>query len=157
MSAQPFLDLTDSPWIPVRDGDATGRALFRRHYSYRPYRDGRDPMLYVGPGEKLVLLTPCARGLFIWRRFLSNDGQSGVNCACFRNEGAGLSSDLIRAADAVAFDRRPGERHYTYVHPAKTAARRSRRHGPGHCFVMAGWQPCGITKWHRLAILERLP
>ena len=156
-AAQPSLLLTDDAWVATRDGDATGRALFRRHYSYKPYRDGRDPMLYVGPGEKLVLLTPCARALFIWRRFKSGDGQQGVNCACFRNEGAGLSSDLIRAADAVAFARWPGERHFTYVHPAKTAGRRSRRHGPGHCFIMAGWQICGITKWNRLVILERTP
>ena len=47
---QPFLDLFPERWIEAKDGDATGRALFRRHYSYKPYADDRDPALFVGPG-----------------------------------------------------------------------------------------------------------
>ena len=137
-------------WIAVRDGDDTARAIFQQHYSYRPYADGRRPMLFVGPGEKLVLVWPDASALFVWRRFISGDGQQGVNCAAFRNEGAGLSSDLIREADAIADERWPGERHYTYVNP-----RRVRSSNPGYCFLKAGWQRCGVTKWNRLRILER--
>ena len=117
--------------------------------------DGRKPKLFVGPGEKLVLVTPCRRGLFIWRKFISRDGQRGVNCAVFRNEGAGLSVHLIRAADLVADKRWPGERHFTYVDPAATASRRSRHAQLGECFIRAGWQPCGTTKSNRLTILER--
>jgi hypothetical protein len=150
---QPFLPLTAGAiWIAVRDGDATGRALFHRHYSYKPYRDGRNPALYVGPGEKMVLLTPCARALFVWRKFTSGDGQRGVNCAVFRNEGAGRSSDLIREADRLAWDRWPDEpRHYTYVNP-----RRVRSHNAGYCFLMAGWGRCGVTKWKKLLIFETI-
>jgi hypothetical protein len=151
LAEQPFL-IGGGIWIPVRDGNHTARSIFDRHYSRKQYADGRDPAQFVGPGEKLVLLTPCARALFVWRKFISCDGQQGVNCAVFRNEGAGLSSDLIRAADAVAFERWPGERHYTYV-----AGRKVRSSNPGYCFLMAGWQRCGITKWNRLLILERLP
>lgn len=40
------------------------------------------------------------KALWVWRRFKSGDGQEGLNCAVFRNEGAVLSSDLILAADA---------------------------------------------------------
>lgn len=152
MAEQRMLRLSGDTWVPVRDGNATGRALFRRHYSYRPYQDGRDPALFVGPGEKLVLLTPCARALFVWRRFQSDDGQDGVNCAVFRNEGAGLSSALIRAAECIAWDRWPGERLYTYVNPRKVASA-----NPGYCFLAAGWRRCGVTKRRRLMILERLP
>lgn len=151
--AQPFIPgVVPGPWLVARDGDETGRALFHRHYSYRPYADGRRPKLYVGPGEKLVLLTPCARALFVWRRFRNDDGQAGVNCAIFRNEGAGLSSDLIRAADDAAWERWPGERLYTYVNP-----RSIRSTNPGFCFLMAGWRRCGVTKHRRLLILEALP
>lgn len=150
-AVQPFL-LCDDVWVPVKDGNPTGRVIFRRHYAYKPYRDGRDPSLFVGPGEKLVLLTPCARALFVWRRFKSGDGQQGINCAVFRNEGAGLSSDLIRAADELAWERWPGERHYTYVNARKVESR-----NPGYCFLMAGWQRCGVTKWNKLLILERMP
>jgi hypothetical protein len=149
---QPYLPVLfeDAVWVVAKDGDATGRALFRQHYSYRPYADGRDPALFVGPGEKMVLLSPCARALFVWRQFRCGGDQQGVNCAVFRNEGAGLSSELIRAADAIADERWPGQRHYTFVNP-----RRVRSTNPGYCFLAAGWQRCGITKWNRLLILER--
>jgi len=149
VTVQAFLPLFTGKWVVIKDGDDTGRDLYRRHYSRRIYQDGRDPMLFVGPGEKLVMLTPCARALFAWRRFISNDDQQGINCAVFRNEGAGLSSDLIREADAIADERWPGERHYTYVNPRKI-----RSSNPGYCFLAAGWQRCGTTKGN-LMILER--
>ena len=113
-------------------------------------------MLFVGPGEKLVLSSPCRRALFVWRKFISADAQRGINCAVFRNESAELSSNLIRAADAIADRRWPGERHYTYVDASKTAARRGRRSDPGKCFLEAGWRRCGVTKVRRLVILEKM-
>src|SRR5215471_13092009 len=106
---QPFLPMIDFAWIEVKDGNDTARALFDQHYSRYHYADGRQPALFVGPGEKMVLLWPDARAVFVWRRFLSRDGQAGVNCAIFRNEGAGLSSDLIRLACERAWKRWPGE------------------------------------------------
>lgn len=147
---QPFL--FGEGWIAVKDGNTTARAIFDRHYSRKHYADGRKPNLFVGPGEKLVMLTPDARALFVWRKFISGDGQQGVNCAIFRNEGSRRSSELIREAAALADSRWPGERHYTYV-----SGRKIKSTNPGYCFVMAGWQKCGITKWNRLIILERLP
>jgi hypothetical protein len=152
LSTQPFLPITDQTWIPVKDGNLTGRSLFRRHYSYQQYRDGGDPALFVGPGEKMVLLTPDARALFVWRKFISGDTQQGVNCAVFRNEGSILSSDLIREADQLAWEQWPGERHYTYVNPRKV-----RSPNPGYCFLAAGWRKCGVTKWNRLLIFEKFP
>jgi hypothetical protein len=139
-------------WILAKDGNDTGRDIFDGHYSRRHYKDGRKPKLYVGPGEKMVLITPCAKGLFVWRKFISDDGQQGVSCAVFRNEGAGLSSDLIRAADAMAFERWPGERHYTYINCRKIRRKRD----PGRCFLKAGWQHAGWSK-SGLRILEKMP
>lgn len=95
----------------------------------------------------------CARALFVWRKFISADGQQGVNNAIFRNDGAGLSSLLITEAMRLAWDRWPGERLYTYVNPQ--AIRRKR--DPGRCYIRAGWRPCGETKWRRLLIFEALP
>jgi len=107
----------------------------------------------------MVLTTPCRRGLFVWRKFISGDDQRGINCAIFRNEGAGLSSWLIREADALADTRWPGERHYTYVDPRKV-----RSGNPGFCFKQAGWRLVRdergrprLTKHRRLLILERAP
>ena len=141
---------TPPTWLAIKDGDDEARRFFDRHYSRKAYADGRKPKLFVGPGEKLVLVTPCRRALFAWRKFISGDSQQGVNCAIFRNEGAGLSSWLIEEADAIADVRWPGERHYTYVNPRKVASR-----NPGYCFMQAGWRKCGETKWNRLLILER--
>lgn len=150
MNVQPFL--IGDGWMQVRDGNATARAIFDRHYSRYRYADGRDPKLIVGPGEKMVLVSACARALFIWRKFISGNGQNGVNCAAFRNEGAGLSSQLILDAMDLAWERWPGERFYTYVN-----ARKIRSTNPGYCFLTAGWRRCGITKWNRLHILEYRP
>lgn len=151
-ATQPLLPLTDAVWVPIKDADPTGVALFRRHYSFKPRKRGpqKQPH-FAGPGEKLVLLTPDARALFVWRKFKSGDEQPGVNCTVFRNEGAARSSDLIREADRIAWEKWPGERHYTYVNP-----RRVRSSNPGFCFLMAGWRKCGTTKARRLLVLERL-
>lgn len=148
MNIQPFL--FGDTWVEVKDGNDTARAIFDRHYSRKRYADGRLPLLFVGPGEKMVLMTPDARAIFAWRRFISGDGQEGINCAIFRNEGAGLSSDLVIAADKLADERWPGQRHFTYVNPRKV-----RSANPGYCFIRAGWRKCGVTKWNKLLILER--
>ena len=149
MNTQPFL--FGDGWIEVRDGNDTARNIFDRHYSRYRYADGRKPLIFVGPGEKMVLLTPDALALFVWRKFISADGQQGINCAIFRNEGPKQSSELIRQADALADERWPGERHYTYVN-----AKKIRSTNPGCCFKMAGWRFCGMTKRRGYHILERL-
>jgi hypothetical protein len=119
---QPFL-ISEGVWVEVKDGDASAREIFRRHYSYRPYKDGRNPALFVGPGEKMVLLTPNADALFVWRKFKSADGQEGVNCSVFRNESNQLASELIREAEKLAWERWPGSRLFTYVNGRKVKSR----------------------------------
>lgn len=151
-AAQPFLLPADNVWTEVRDGNSSALALMERHYSRARYRDGRRHDRFVGPGERIVLLTADARAMFVWRRFRSKDDQQGVNCAVFRNEGILLSSDLILAAEALAWDRWPDQRFYTYVNPRKV-----RSSNPGYCFLQAGWRRCGITKTRKLLVLEKLP
>lgn len=140
-------------WREAMDGDEGARAIFHRHYSYRPYKDGRKPKLFVGPGAKLVLITEQADALFVWRKFISGDDQTGVNCAVFRNESASLASLLILEAEDVARARFGNERLFTYVNPRKI--QRSRM--PGRCFLKAGWKTVGVTKWNRLLILAKEP
>lgn len=150
MTEQPFLFAEAGPWIAVRDGNLTAASVYDRHYSRNPKSRGQPRI--AGPGEKIVLLTPCARAVFVWRKFISKDQQDGINCAVFRNEGAGLSSDLIRAAMAIAWARWPAARFYTYVNP-----RRLRSTNPGFCFIKAGWRRCGITKTRKLLVFEATP
>lgn len=100
----------------------------------------------------MVLLTADCSALFVWLRSVEGtrlDGQSGVCCVVFRNEGELRSSDLIREADALADQRWPGERHFTYVDP-----RALRSEVPGYCFRRAGWRRVGESK-SGLLLLER--
>jgi len=125
--------------------------MFDRHYSRRKYGDKRRPVLFVGPGEKMVLMTPECDALFVWRKFIDASGQKGINCAIFRNESKRLSSELILEAERLAWGRWPGERLYTYVN-----AQKIKSSNPGYCYKMAGWNECGYTKGG-LVILEKCP
>ena len=151
--AQPFL-LTDRFWMPIRDGNLTALQIFDRHYTSNRAHVRRVAQ-FVGPGEKYVLITPDAGALFVWRKFIdhADDGsgqpQRGVNCAVFRRETGVRASDMIREADALADEKWPGERHYTYVN-----ARKVKSENPGCCFLKAGWRRCGVTRGG-LLILER--
>lgn len=136
-------------WFSVRDADARASHLFKRHYSANPRRTSRN---FAGPNEKMVLLTLNADALFVWRKQLYRmDGQQGINCAVFRNESSVLSSTLIREACALAWNRWPGERLFTFVNGG--AVRSSQ---PGACFRIAGWRHVGYSKGG-LLIWEILP
>lgn len=137
-------------WCLSRDGDEAGLALYHRHYSRRQYHDGREPKIFVGPGEKTVLVTLTGDALFVWRKFISGDGQQGINCAIFRNETSIRGSTLILEAEDVAGLRWGRGRLYTYVNAAKV-----RSCNPGCCFYKAGWNRCGVTK-RGLLILEKM-
>lgn len=148
-------------WLTVRDGDARGLDMFRRHYSHGKNR--RTPgaakgnaARFAGPSfqsASMVLLTPACDAVFVWRyEKFRNDNQTGVNCAIFRNEGPTLSSDLIIAACELAWHRWPGLRLFTFVDASQV-----RSANPGYCFIVAGWRRCGVTKTRRLLVFERLP
>lgn len=152
MSVQPNL-FAGGIWLPIKDGNTSAMSIFKRHYTARKRRRIEQ---FIGPGEKMALITPDALALFAWRKFISDSGETGVNCCVFRNEGTWLSSaDLIREAMRHAWDRWCGERLYTYVDAAKlgTQKRRGAEFYPwpaGRCFIEAGWTQCGITQEGKL-------
>lgn len=142
---QPFL--IGSGWMHMKDGDASCRAIFDRHYSRYFYADGRKPKLFVGPGEKLVLMTADGMALCVWRKFISGDGQEGINCAIYRNESENRATDLLRQAMVIAWTRWPLERFYTYINPRKIKPTMVRSHPVwGWCFYKCGWSFEGLTK-----------
>lgn len=128
-------------WLLDRDGNPILRAIYERHYSSYRYRDGRKVVQFVGPGEHIVLTTSDYSALFVWRKFIDRSGQTGVNCAVFRNESSYLSSELIMEAETWARERWPGERFYTYIN-----SKRIKSKNPGYCFLKAGWKRVGVTK-----------
>jgi len=138
-----------NPWKQTKDADLDAKKIFNRHYSRRHYKDGRDPSKFIGPGEYILLVLPDYSAIFAWRKFISDDGQQGVNCAIFRNENKWLSSDLILYAEEYAAAKWPGERLYTYINPKKIMSE-----NPGFCFQVAGWKRAGSTK-SGLIILEK--
>lgn len=136
---QCLLALDPGAWQRVRDGDPRWRALYNRHYSAYHYRDGRQPVKLIGPGEYLLLVTPEINAIFAWRLFRSMDRQVGLNCSIFRNESQRRSSGLIGEAMDQARSRWPNQRRaYTYVNASKIQSPH-----PGYCFVRAGWRHCG--------------
>lgn len=148
---------TYGEWEEFRDGHPIALEMYERHYSAYQYKDGRERKLLVGPGQKLVLLSRDRDALFVWRKFIDDSGQTGVNCAVFRSERSGdgddytRPSELIKEAMAIAWLRWPGERLYTYVDPDQV-----RSANPGFCFLRAGWNRAGETKGGNL-VLEALP
>lgn len=131
-------------WRRVPKRSAVARALADRHYSRQTI--GADD--FIPPGRCLVLVTPCGRAT--WAVVENRDpvGALRWRCTIFRNEGAGLSSDLVRAATSATFDY--WRRHYhglpvaplrTEVDPAATRRKRD----PGRCFIRAGWRVVAVT------------
>lgn len=142
------VQLTEN-WRVCKDGDPAGLALYENHYSAHQYKDGRIRELFCGPGFKIVLLTPDGDALWVWRKFVDDSGQEGINCAVFANHSPHLSSGLVLEAERVSFCRWPDERMYTYVAPKKIKSE-----NPGYSFKVAGWKKCGVTKGG-LHILEK--
>lgn len=140
--------MNEPHWYLTKDGDRSCLRLYRRHYSCKNKKPRQGQ--FVGPGEHIVLRTDDGDAVFVWRfaRYRA-DGQEGVECSLFRNEGPLRSSILIRQADAIADFCWPDMRHYTFVDPAAV-----RSTNPGFCFIAAGWKRNGRTRGG-LMILER--
>jgi len=123
-------------WRRTNKFDSRAAALADRHYSRRTVGSPQ----FMPPGRTLVLMTE--GGDAVWgthwpRADLTLDGLDAWRCSIFRNEGSGLSSDLITEAmqrTADTWHDRPGDGWLTFV--AKNKVRSS---NPGYCFLMAGW------------------
>lgn len=147
MSIQSGLD-GKIAWYQVKETNPLARGLADRHYS----RITPGHPLFVGPGEeRMILMSADNTALFVWRKTrFRQDGQKGIECSIFRNEGPRMSSYLIQEAVKLARMKWPGERLFTYVNGKKI-----RSTDPGHCFIMAGWRKCGKSAGG-LTILDKV-
>ena len=137
-------------WVISHDMNPIAQKLADRHYS-RENPGSRKG--FIGPGEKVVLLSSDGKALFAWCHQdpeLRLDHIDGVNCTIFRNEGSVLSSKLILEAEKFARDRWPGLKLFTYVSKAKVKSK-----NPGWCFMKAGWKPAGENKSGELRLLVK--
>lgn len=142
-------------WVRVAKCDRTAVALADRHYNRRKVGSPQ----FMPPGQTLVLVTPCGRAVFGWWRphpgagLTAMNGLDGWTCTIFRNEGAGLSSTLILAAEAELIASGLGcgpDGLLTYVWPAKI-----RSTNPGACFLAAGWKRVGWSADRRKRLLQK--
>jgi hypothetical protein len=145
------------PLLPFSDGlvitnhfDDTCRQLADRHYSRRTI--GARQFCYSG--RKLVLRNCAGSILFVWmypQADMRMDGQTGYNCAMFRNESDRLSSEIILEAEQWAFKQWGPNRLYTYVDKSKIKST-----NPGYCYIVAGWQKAGTSKTGKILLVKEL-
>lgn len=135
-----------------------------------PHYSRRTPgsKTFTGVGQEIVLVTDCGRAVWavVYQRTPSargsgsSRGRKGKTDArprylwrnmIFRNEGAGLSSDLIREATARTYEEwakrygsLPEERLRTEVNVSKI-----RSVNPGYCYLMAGWERGPLVRGKR--------
>lgn len=126
-----------------------------------PHYSRRTPgsKTFTGVGQEIVLVTSCGRAVWACVRQRTpmaagtgvsrgRDGATDVRARyvwrnmLFRNLGAGLSSDLIRAATDMTYQE--WERRYGMLPTERLRTeidvQRIRSTNPGFCYIMAGWE-----------------
>lgn len=142
-------------WAVSHRFDPQALPLADRHYN----RQTVGSPQFVPPGRCLALTTPCLRALWVtswpFAEFTKHAWAGAWVNSLFRNEGAGLSSELIR--EAVAATRHkwpavPAIGMVTFVNAEKVRHKRD----PGRCYIKAGFHRVGTTKGGLIA-LQLLP
>jgi hypothetical protein len=118
--------------------------LADRHYN----RQKVGSPQFVPPGRNIVLLSRDRKALWVtswpFAQYVRHAWPGAWVNSLFRNEGAGLSSDLIREAVAVTLSvwpEPPSLGLITFVDADKTRRKRD----PGRCYRRAGFHHVGFT------------
>jgi hypothetical protein len=142
-------------WKLSHRADPPALALADRHYN----RQKIGSPQFVPPGRCFVLLSECNRAVWVtswpFAQYVKHAWAGAWVNSIFRNEGAGLSSDLIRQAVSATranWPDVPGLGLITFVHAGKVKAKRD----PGYCYLRAGFKNVGATKGGLVA-LQLLP
>jgi len=135
--------------------DPLARDIADRHYN----RQTIGATGFVPPGRCLVLLNDDERSLWItswpFAEYVRHAWPGAWVNSCFRREGDGLASDMIREAVAVTRWRWPDVPPLgivTFVDAGKVRRKRD----PGRCYLRAGFKHVGETKGGLLA-LQMIP
>lgn len=147
-------------WMRSHRRDPRALELCDRHYSRQ--KPGSDQ--FVKAGSCAVFFAETASGKALWatsvQKHVKHAWAGAWECALFRNEGAGLSSTLIRdaiAASLAHYGAPPAIGMITFVNPTKVRSKRD----PGRCFIRAGFEPIACTipadPADRLLVLQITP
>lgn len=136
-------------WIRTGRNDEACRALADRHYNRQ--RVGAPG--FVPPGRCVVLRHESARAVWVtswpFAQYVQHAWAGAWVNSLFRNEGAGLASELILqavAATRLVWDP-PPLGLITFVDARKVKAKQN----PGYCYLKAGFSHVGETKSGLLA------
>lgn len=133
-------------WRLAHRADPRCVALADRHYS----RQKIGSPQFVPPGRCIVLYAKTDTGEAVWvtswpfAEYVKHAWAGAWTCSIFRNEGAGLASDLIRqavAATRAIYGEPPALGMITFVLPKAI-----RSVNPGACFKHAGFVLVGAAK-----------
>lgn len=145
-------------WRSSDRADPAACAIADRHYN----RQKIGSPQFVPPGRCVVLLSDCQRALWVtswpFAEYVKHDWPGAWINSCFRNEGAGLSSNLIRQAISATRSiwEPPALGLVTFVDASKTRRKRD----PGRCYRKAGFRHVGFTKgglWAFQMLPEDMP
>jgi len=140
-------------WIWSNRADPECAALADRHYN----RQKVGSKQFVPPGRCIVLKSVCRKAVWVtsypYAQYVKHAWAGAWVNSLFRNEGAGLSSELI--LEAIAATRTLTHQTWgdppplgiiTFVDPAKV-----RSSNPGYCYQRAGFRHVGYAKDGKLA------
>ena len=148
-------------WELSHRADPVAAAIADRHYN----RQNIGSPQFVPPGRCVVLKCATETGQAFWvtswpfAEYVRHEWAGAWVCSAFRNEGAGKSSDLIKSAIAATryiFGDPPPLGMITFVDKRHVRPKRDL----GHCYIIAGFRPCGETKGGLAALMmkpERMP
>jgi len=140
-------------WHLSNRADPRARRLADRHYN----RQSPGATQFVPPGRCLVLWQIDAFWVTSWpyEKYTRHEWAGAWICSAFRNEGAGLSSTLIREAVSATRWRYGDTPHLGMVTFVDT--RHVASDNPGYCYKCAGFERVGRTKVNELIALQLLP
>ncbi len=133
-------------WERSHRADPRAVALADRHYS----RQKPGTPQFVPPGRCFVLYARTPTGEAVWvtswpfAQYVKHAWAGAWTCSMFRNEGAGLASELILTAVAATrahYGDPPELGMITFVLPSAI-----RSSNPGFCYLMAGYRRVGFAK-----------
>jgi len=136
--------VTDCRWCVSDRADPIGVALADRHYNRQKIGSAQ----FVPPGRNLCFVTQDGKAVWTtswpFAEYVKHAWAGAWVNSIFRNEGAGLSSELI--LEAIAATRwtwePPDLGMITFVDAGKVRHKRD----PGRCYRKAGFHHVGFTK-----------
>lgn len=145
-------------WCLSNRADPEARRIADRHYN----RQKIGSPQFVPPGRCLVLKAIDGRALWVtswpFAEYVKHAWPGAWINSLFRNEGSGLSSDLIREAVAVTRSlwEPPPLGLISFVDPRQIRRKRD----PGRCYRRAGFSHVGFTEgglWAFQILPEAMP